>query len=321
MKRLVILLMILLIFTGCSENQTALKSQQAEPTKVIEKSHIKDTTSTATIEKDNNSHDVQNSNNLNNNDTSTPVLIKGFLLGGLSKGVWLSSSEFYNSKIVNLDAFKYDVYKNDKMAGTAYGSLPTDPLSGGILKEDKYVEDFSVVNLYDKENKKIDYDIAIKADWDLFPRKYINQSTKQKTYDTLVKNILEEAGLVRPVSSLKQVIRVDLDGDGTEEVLISADNTVNDQYNQVKKGDNSIVIFRKIVDGTVIDNVVEEDIRLKDEDSIYRLLFRIETVADLDGDGIMEVIIRHWYYEGESWGIYKLKDNKLVMIATNGFGV
>ena len=316
--------MILLIFTGCSGNEIALKSQQAEPTKAIVKSDIKNSTSDLTIEKEENkSQETQIPSNSNTNDITTPVLIKGFLLGGLSKGTWMKNDELYNSKIVKLDAFKYDVYKNDKMAGTAYGSMPINPMTGDILKGDKYVEDYNVVDLHDAKNKNIDYDIAIKANWNLFPRKYKNQSTKQKTYDSLVRKILEEAGLVKPVTSLKQVIRVDLDGDGAEEVLISADNTVNDQFNEVKKGDNSIVIFRKIVDGKVIDKVVEADIRLEDEKyaSIYRLLFRIQTIADLDGDGIMEVIIRHWYYEGESWGIYKLKDNKLVMVAINGFGV
>ena len=180
----------------------------------------------------------------------------------------------------------------------------------------------SSTTLNDVNNQNVDYDIAMNADWNLYPRSYSNQSTNQKSYNDLVKNLLIKEGLKNPDTTLKQVIRVDLDGDGTEEVLITADNTINDKFEQVRKGDNAIVIFRKLVNGKVVVQVVEKDIKLKNEeiDSLYRLLFRIETFSDLDGDGIMEVFIKSWYYEGEGWFVYKLIDNRLELVASNGSG-
>ena len=69
--------------------------------------------------------------------------------------------------------------------------------------------------------------------------------------------------------------------------------------------------------------MIDKHILLEDvqETSIYRLLFRVETFADLDGDGVLEVIVRDWYYEGEGWSVYKLIDNRLVLVASNGAGV
>lgn len=113
-----------------------------------------------------------------------------------------------------------------------------------------------------------------------------------------------------------------MDDDGTDEMIIAADNTINDQFEQVKIGDNAVLVFRKVVDGEMKDQIVNEDIRLEDDEyaSLYRVLSRVETIADLDGDGIMEVIVRSWYYEGEEWSIYKLIDNRLELLTSNGFG-
>jgi hypothetical protein len=90
----------------------------------------------------------------------------------------------------------------------------------------------------------------------------------------------------------------------------------------VKKGDNAVLVFRKVVDGEVINQIVEQDIRLNDDEyaSLYRVLFRVETIADLDGDSVMEVIVRSWYYEGEGWSIYKLINYQLELVASNGLG-
>ncbi len=297
MKRLIVVIIIILLLIGCSDNQLI------NPTE-------KNVSSNTTL------------NDENRKDITTPILIKGLLVGGLNKGKWMHYDEFYNSGLVNFDGYHYDVYVNDTKKGNAAGGLPINSKSGETLKEDKYIPGFDMIDLFGENNKNIDYDIAINADWSIYPRGYRNQSTDQKSYNDLVKNLMIKEGLKNPDTSLKQVIKVDLDGDGTEEVLITADNTINDKFEQVMKGDNAILIFRKLVNGKVVDQVVEKDIRLKNEEvvSLYRLLYRIETFSDLDCDGIMEVIIKSWYYEGEGWFVYKLIDNRLELVASNGSG-
>lgn len=297
MKRLIAVIIIILLLIGCSDNQLVYP-----------------------IEKNVSSSTTQNDEK--RNDITTPILIKGFFVGGLNKGKWMHYDEFYNSRVVNFDGYHYDVYVNDTKKGNATGGLPINSKSGETLKEDKYIPEFDIIDLYDENNQNVDYDIAINADWNIYPRSYRNQSTNQKSYNDLVKNLMIKEGLKNPDTTLKQVIKVDLDGDGTEEVLITADNTINDKFEQVTKGDNAIFIFRKLVNGKVVDQVVEKDIRLENEEvvSLYRLLFRIETFSDLDGDGIMEVIIKSWYYEGEGWFVYKLIDNRLELVASNGSG-
>ncbi len=313
MKRLIAVIIIILLLIGCSDNQLVYPIG-------------KDVSSSTALNKTEESKEYKGQstkvNDGNRNDITTPILIKGFWVGGLNKGKWMHYDEFYNSGVINFDGYHYDVYINDTKKGNATGGLPLNSKSGETLKEDKYIPGFDIIDLYGENNQNVAYDIAINADWNIYPRSYRNQSTDQKSYNDLVENLMIKEGLKYPDTTLKQVIKVDLDGDGTEEVLITADNTINDKFEQVMKGDNAIVIFRKLVNGKIVDQVVEKDIRLKNEEgvSFYRILFRIETFSDLDGDGIMEVIIKSWYYEGEGWFVYKLIDNRLELVASNGSG-
>ena len=131
-----------------------------------------------------------------------------------------------------------------------------------------------------------------------------------------------EEGIENPVSHIKEIIRVDLDGDGTQEVVLTANDTTDNMFHDRKKGANAIVLFRKIVDGKVHQDIVVQDLWLEEpeEATLYRYLFEVCEIADLDGDGIMEVIIKGWYYEGEEYCVYKLIDHKLELVAVNGFG-
>lgn len=256
------------------------------------------------------------------NIINTPVLIDDLLIGGLSKGVWLNYDDFYNSGVVEFEGFEYDVYSDNVKIATAIGSQPMNWMTGDILSGTEYEQDYCIVELYENDNRINNYDIAIKAGWDLYPRSSYTDNTKEDYYTEIVKDYLIEYGIENPDSTLKQSIRVDLDGDGTDEELIYADNKIEDTFDEIKKGDNAVVIFRRYVDGMPMDQVLDEHIIKEDPEypSPYRLLFSVDSIADLDGDGIMEVIVESWYYEGFAWSIYKLIGDRLELVASNGIG-
>ena len=323
MKQLILIILVIVCLTGCTGDQINPSAEQSVSTVTPANSEEQKTQEAASQTIEENNENDGTAGEPGNHEITTPVLIKGLLIGGLYRGEWMRSAEFYNSGAVDFNGYHYDVYVDDMKKGTATGGLPIDFLSGATLTEDEYIPGFDIIKLFDENKQKVEYDIAIRADWDLYPRKYNFKSNDQDFYNELVTSTLAAEGLDAPDISLKQVIRVDLDGDGTEEVLITADNTVNGQFEQVKKGDYAICIFRKLVGDTVEDQVVEKDIRLEDEQetTLYRNLFSVESVADLDGDGIMEVVLRSWYYEGEGWAVYKLIDGRLQQVASNGVGV
>jgi hypothetical protein len=257
-----------------------------------------------------------------NEGITTPVLIQDIVIGGLNKGVWMEYEELYKSGAIYFDGFEYNLYSNSTKIGTAIGSQPKSWMSGEPLSEIEYIYEYCMVDLFDNGNKIDEYDIAIKADWDLFPRLFYEDNTEQDYYMNIVKEHLIEIGLENPETTVKQSIKVDLEGDGIDEVLIYADNKIEGSFDEVKKGDNAVVIFRKYTDGKAIDQLLDYYIIMEDPEysTPYRMLYGVENVADLDGDGIMEIIVNQWYYEGFGWNIYKLIDNKLELVASNGLG-
>ena len=253
---------------------------------------------------------------------NTPVLIKGLLVGGLNKGKWMPYDDFYAAGIVDFDGFAYDVYVEDELTGQAEGGLPLSFLTGEPVAPDGDLNELSDVKLYDENGEQVVYDIALNADWELFPRGYERLDTDQPEYLALAEDMIAGTGVEDPVTELKQVISVDLNGDGTDEVLIAADNTADGQFEQAGEGDNAVLIFRKMVDGQPVDQLVDSYILTEDLDyaSVYRLLYEVMTCTDLDGDGTLEVVVKSWYYEGVTYSVYRLDGDHLEMAASNGVG-
>src|SRR4029077_6214122 len=66
--------------------------------------------------------------------------------------------------------------------------------------------------------------IALAAPWNALPRKPRTADTTQKVYVDAVRDFLKGRGIAEPKVKIKSIIRIDLDGDGEDEVLISATN-------------------------------------------------------------------------------------------------
>ena len=255
-------------------------------------------------------------------DANTPILIEGLLIGGLHMGEWMNYDDFYAAGVVDFDGFAYDVYVEDELTGQAEGKAPISFLTGEPVAPDGDLTELADVKLYDENQEQVVYDMAISAGWDLFPREYESQDTDNPEYLTLAEDIIAGEGVEDPVTELKQIVSVDLDGDGTDEVLIAADNTNDGQFEGVGKGDNAVLIFRKIIDGEPVDQLVDSYILTEDLDypSVYRLLYEVVTCADLNGDGTLEVVVKSWYYEGVTYSVYALEGDHLELVASNGVG-
>ncbi len=315
MKKFVLMIVVSLFLTGCSSTQPAAPPAAAGG---APEASVSPAQTSAPAEP---SQASPAATQTRAEGATTPVLIKGLLVGGLSQGRWMQAPEFFNSGAVDLNGYLYDVYVNGKKIGTATGGLPTDSLSGEVQTEKTYIPGYDVITLRDENGQKVEYDIAIRADWNLFPRSYATADARNQAWLGLAKTLLKNEGLTDPQTEVKQVVRADLDNNGSEEILIAADNTVEGRFEQVAAGDNAILIFKTAEAAS--GQAVEKDIHTRDESepSIYRWLFRVHAIADLDGDGAMEVVVRSWYYEGESWSVYKLDGNELKLAASNGWGV
>ena len=256
------------------------------------------------------------------NGVTTPVLLRGALVGGLIRGEWLDADAFYQSGAVDFDGYRYTAYSDGICEGQAKGGPFVDFFTGEPVGQDGDIYN-SYARLVGGDQAEMYAAIALSADalWGVFPRAYTKQSNDSAEYQTLVENMLVQEGLADPVTDLRQVITVDLDGDGTDEVLLTADNTQINEEAMPGKGDNAILVFRRMSGGQAIDQTVDSYIFLEDWEPVSKIQIWVPACADLDGDGCLEVITyRTDGMESVTCSVYKLIDGQLVPVASNGLG-
>lgn len=151
------------------------------------------------------------------------------------------------------------------------------------------------------------YGVAISAPWDLQP--YLVQAFPDDgTYATHAQTLLANRGLNVASPVIKQLFRVDLEGDGINEVIVVAESLTNG-YLPVA-GDYSIAFLRKVVQGDVQTAILGVSI-VTDPNTQFPLGYSIGAVADLNGDGKMEIVLDTAAFEGLAVAVWEYANDDL----------
>lgn len=156
--------------------------------------------------------------------------------------------------------------------------------------------------------------------WNPTPRVPKSIELNNATYKKAVTDILRTKGIAKTTIKITQAVRIDLEGDGVEEVLIAATFYKGGLTAGAARNDYSFVLLRKIVAGKVRNIVVAGDFITKNIEFGAPNEYEISAIADLNGDGKMELILHSAYYEGAlSWAV-EMKGNKPVDIKILAIG-
>lgn len=156
--------------------------------------------------------------------------------------------------------------------------------------------------------------------WNPQPRAAKPIDPKSAEFLKIVNDYLRAKKIRQPVAKLDQAFRVDLDGDGREEVVLAASRIVPYNSRRVIKTYDafSLVLVRKTVGGKPLDIEVAGVFfpRLRTDYDDYR--HEVSSVADLDGDGKMELVMYSEFYEGVSANVVKIVGKKAIGVENLG---
>jgi hypothetical protein len=238
----------------------------------------------------------------------------GYLLGASSGGKWLKPDALAD---LIPGGEQYRLYALTGEVGKSVGSKPATG-GEGPCSDTLYV----TLTPFPSGRGSL---VAVGGPWNAMPRTLKIASPESQVYKEAAAALLKRKGIVNPKVNLTQVLQVDLDGDGVEEVLVSATNYQRFKPGggmtpDARAGDYSLVFMRKVVRGTVITKIITGDYYPKAKKFSGPAEHRIIGVLDLNGDGILEIVLSGRYYEGDWVGAYRVKGVKISKLFSMGCG-
>ena len=154
----------------------------------------------------------------------------------------------------------------------------------------------------------------------LFGKKNMLDTTAAVYFDYLAE-LLADNDLEEETVFIQEIWETDLEGDGVNETLIIASNAGS---GEIKEGEYTFIVLRKIIDGKVESLFLVKNITTElPEDPTTRLVYQYKLceIADLNADGICELLIKRQYHEGYLYQVYQLQDDLFDMVIANGIEI
>ena len=162
--------------------------------------------------------------------------------------------------------------------------------------------------------------LTVLCEWEPQPRLSAALSLNSQVYRDIVKRFLSARGLHIETTKLSQLFKIDLEGDGVDEVLVCAQNIAakgeacfeadtplvmgSGLPGTAQENAYSVLFLRKIVGGKVLELPLHEYVSSQDGPPVIAKAFQF---ADLNGDGILEIITGTASCDGYAHHVFEVK--------------
>jgi len=161
------------------------------------------------------------------------------------------------------------------------------------------------------------WQFAFYQGWQVTQRPATDIPIDSPTYVQGVREWLTAQGIADPVVQLTRIAKVDLEGDGSDEVFITATyfKTPNPQSPLAEFGDYSVVLMRKVSGNTVVTVPLAADVyHLDQPEPVFPLTYLLSNFIDLNQDGNLEVILEATRWEGGGIILYEVEGLNTIQV-------
>lgn len=133
--------------------------------------------------------------------------------------------------------------------------------------------------------------VGVVDGWNVTNREAVELSADGHLYQQDVVDWLTAMGVVAPQPSTFQAFRVDIEGDGVDEVFINATH-LDDSQRTPNAGDYSLVLMRKVVGNDAVTKLVVGDhYNVRQPEMTNPRRYTLANFIDLNQDGVLEVVV------------------------------
>jgi peptidoglycan hydrolase-like protein with peptidoglycan-binding domain len=242
-----------------------------------------------------------------------PIVVhssSSYLLGAVQSRTWLDAPA---AAPLLTGGERYRVLTGQTAETTAIGSKP-EPLE--VICTDTYTVSLEPAVSGDAA-------IAVGGTWPLQPHPLRELAANDPALQQAVATFLQGQGIAQPDVQITHAATIDLEGDASDEIVMAATRlSVQDQDpTNAAAGDYSFVAVQKTVNGQPTMVEIAGNYFPQAGDFVAPNEYRILGILDLNGDGVIEVVVNGAYYEGAFTSAFQVEGNAARELLTTGCGV
>ncbi|MBK9604115.1 MAG: hypothetical protein IPO36_20120 [Anaerolineales bacterium] len=222
------------------------------------------------------------------------------ILGGVRDGAWITDDDVVQQ--IRYDQ-PYAVYSSRGFtASAAISNIDSvePPYCGSYYVGSDLTDDSSVL-------------FGFVQGWQVTTRPVEDIAADSPVYQKAVADWLIAQGMAQPEVDITRILRTDIEGDGTDEVFISASHFASTVMPVTAGGDYSIVLMRKVNGSEVVTTPLVADVYLSAQpEATYPYTYVLNDFLDLNQDANLEVLIKVTRWEGMGVMVYEVKDGSIV---------
>ncbi|MBK9163725.1 MAG: VCBS repeat-containing protein [Acidobacteria bacterium] len=238
-----------------------------------------------------------------------PIVQGSYLVGGTQGGKWLKPAR------VPLGASpKFRSVRNDADDKTILIGRTNE--KWGACDENRIVR-------FDSGDEPVDelpgLFIGERANWNLIPRRPVKSESGDPAIINAVATFLRSKGIRKSPTRITEALSIDLDGDGNAEEIITGYYYRRWEEFALSAGDYSFALLR-VGSGRAMQNILLDGQFLDERVLADYAEHSVVAVADMNGDGRMEIAIKSTHSESDRQMLFEFQRGKAVMLFDESCG-